>query len=291
MNNPPTDRTAEFYGSLVAFQNTHRLPGLQHAQIRGLLAEHLARAFPAVPPTTTDRDRIAAPTVWIDGHPQLEAIAAAVWESCRTEESSTVVDDPRNIAVAALGAVLPPNADRAVELAKQIELRDYWHAEAMSATTRIIELEGQLEELRRVAAEASQRQSLADTEESAMWDAVDRATPGHIFKYEYQRIVRAAFDAIGIGIGVEAGGPPAPRTASLCPGYRTKGHSVCIGSESASKTVHAVPLPGSNGISACCGRPPCEFVGERVTRDPGAVTCPGPAASAGVQTDEETSHG
>jgi hypothetical protein len=51
-------------------------------------------------------DRIAAPTVWIDGHPQLEAIAAAVWESCRTEDTSLVVDDPRNIAVAALDAVL-----------------------------------------------------------------------------------------------------------------------------------------------------------------------------------------
>ncbi|MFF4552754.1 hypothetical protein [Streptomyces sp. NPDC001422] len=42
--------------------------------------------------------------------------------------------------------------------------------------------------------------------------------------------------------------------------------------------VHAVPEPGSNGISACCNRPPCEFVGERVTRDPNEVTCPRPAA-------------
>lgn len=48
-----------------------------------------------------------APAVWIDGHPQLEAIAAAVWERCRTEGTSVVVDDPRNIAVAALAAVLP----------------------------------------------------------------------------------------------------------------------------------------------------------------------------------------
>ncbi len=43
--------------------------------------------------------------------------------------------------------------------------------------------------------------------------------------------------------------------------------------------IHAVPLPGSNGISACCGRPPCEFVGERVTRDPAAVTCRGAVVS------------
>ncbi|MFJ7963175.1 hypothetical protein [Streptomyces sp. NPDC096324] len=43
-------------------------------------------------------------------------------------------------------------------------------------------------------------------------------------------------------------------------------------------TVHAIPLPGSNGISSCCGRPPCEFVGERLTRDPSDVTCPGLAS-------------
>jgi hypothetical protein len=47
----------------------------------------------------------------------------------------------------AILATLPATTARAVEL------RDYWHAEAMSATTRIIELEGQLAELRRVAAE------------------------------------------------------------------------------------------------------------------------------------------
>ncbi|WP_405558927.1 hypothetical protein OHV08_33875 [Streptomyces canus] len=71
----------------------------------------------AVPPTGQ-----TAPTVWIDGHPQLEAIAAAVWERCRTEDTSTVVDDPRNIAVAALAAVLamlPPPADRAAVLREE----------------------------------------------------------------------------------------------------------------------------------------------------------------------------
>jgi hypothetical protein len=41
------DPTA-IYDAIAAFQRTHRLPGLQHAQIRGLLAEHLARALPAV---------------------------------------------------------------------------------------------------------------------------------------------------------------------------------------------------------------------------------------------------
>lgn len=46
------------------------------------------------------------PAVWVDGHPQLEAIAAAVWEQCdRSDSGICVEDDPRNIAVAALDAI------------------------------------------------------------------------------------------------------------------------------------------------------------------------------------------
>ncbi|MEV5451634.1 hypothetical protein [Streptomyces sp. NPDC052535] len=59
-----------------------------------------------------------------------------------------------------------------------------------------------------------------------------------------------------------------------------------VESRTAVRMADAVPLPGSTGISACCGRPPCEFVGERVTRDPDKVTCTGPVAGArqdGVQ--------
>jgi hypothetical protein len=52
---------------------------------------------------------------WVDGDPLLEAIAAAVWEHCRTEGTSLVVDDPRNIAVAAASA-LPAPVDRAAVL-------------------------------------------------------------------------------------------------------------------------------------------------------------------------------
>ncbi|MFE2297958.1 hypothetical protein ACFXAW_07155 [Streptomyces sp. NPDC059445] len=60
-----------------------------------------------------------APTDWIDGHPQLEAIAAAVWERCGRSDSGTCIeDDPRNIAVAALAAVLPLPADQAAELSR-----------------------------------------------------------------------------------------------------------------------------------------------------------------------------
>ncbi|WP_399553856.1 hypothetical protein OG473_39335 (plasmid) [Streptomyces anulatus] len=40
------------------------------------------------------------PAVWSDGDPLMEAVASAVWEQCRTE-NSIVVDDPRNIAAVA----------------------------------------------------------------------------------------------------------------------------------------------------------------------------------------------
>jgi hypothetical protein len=53
------------------------------------------------------------PAVWVDGHPQLEAIAAAVHEHCQTGDGGIVHDDPRNIAVAAMAAVLPARVDRA----------------------------------------------------------------------------------------------------------------------------------------------------------------------------------
>jgi hypothetical protein len=45
--------------------------------------------------------------------------------------------------------------------------------------------------------------------------------------------------------------------------------------ETEAVVVHARPEPGDNGISRCCGRPPHEFVGERLTRDPEKVTCRG----------------
>ncbi|MFE2019857.1 hypothetical protein ACFW9O_17660 [Streptomyces sp. NPDC059499] len=43
-------------------------------------------------------------------------------------------------------------------------------------------------------------------------------------------------------------------------------------------TIHACPGPDDNGMSPCCHRPPFEFRGERITRDPAFVTCPGPSS-------------
>ncbi|MFF6904547.1 hypothetical protein ACFY9Q_01225 [Streptomyces sp. NPDC012389] len=45
-------------------------------------------------------DQLRAAAVWVDGDPLMEAMAAAVYEQCRTEPS-VVVDDPRNIAAVA----------------------------------------------------------------------------------------------------------------------------------------------------------------------------------------------
>ncbi|MFD3516270.1 hypothetical protein [Streptomyces sp. NPDC058657] len=51
------------------------------------------------------------------------------------------------------------------------------------------------------------------------------------------------------------------------------------GEAPAPATVHACPGPDDNGISPCCCRPPFEMPrGERITRDPDAVTCTGTPA-------------
>lgn len=101
----------------------------------------------------------AAPTDWIDGHPQLEAIAAAVWEQCgRSDSGMCVEDDPRNIAVAALAAVLPPPVSRAdvyrlaAKAVRETIAPADWDADAVSiwnAATNIAE-----HRLRRMADEA-----------------------------------------------------------------------------------------------------------------------------------------
>ncbi|AKZ60734.1 hypothetical protein SAM23877_p025 (plasmid) [Streptomyces ambofaciens ATCC 23877] len=70
----------------------------------------------------------------------------------------------------------------------------------------------------------------------------------------------------------------APGKAIRCPDCRTKGYTVC--QDEPAVTVHACPGADDNGFSPCCKRPPFEFRGERLTRDPDKVTCTGPAAGA-----------
>lgn len=142
-------------------------------------------ASTAVPPadraglreTIADASR-ATPTVWVDGHPQMEAIAAAVWEQCgRSDNGACVEDDPRNIAVAALGAVLPSAPTRTDTRAETLLRRftaeahrrkwDYDRgldgdgipikSETFTALHRLGEdMRAELEKLRRLAVEAGQ---------------------------------------------------------------------------------------------------------------------------------------
>ncbi|WP_432147923.1 hypothetical protein [Streptomyces sp. bgisy029] len=77
----------------------------------------LARLHASLTPIPED----PAPAVWVDGDPLMEAMAAAVYEQCRTEPS-IVVDDPRNIAAVAatvarqlLGTTMAEGAAAALE--------------------------------------------------------------------------------------------------------------------------------------------------------------------------------
>jgi len=51
--NPTPDRVTAIYDAIDAFQRKHKTSGLQHAQIRALLAEHLNEALPAAPDAET----------------------------------------------------------------------------------------------------------------------------------------------------------------------------------------------------------------------------------------------
>jgi hypothetical protein len=86
---------------------------LRMSRRRKLLAAYRAEILAAVPAGQAPATDRAAPTDWIDGHPQLEAIAAAVWEQCEHHDSGLIIDDPRTIAVAALAAMPPTPTDRA----------------------------------------------------------------------------------------------------------------------------------------------------------------------------------
>ncbi|MEU0207391.1 hypothetical protein [Streptomyces canus] len=63
---PPPDRVTTIYDALDAFQREYRtIGGLQHAQIRALLAEHLDRALPAAAAGVST----AIEPVCVCGHP------------------------------------------------------------------------------------------------------------------------------------------------------------------------------------------------------------------------------
>ncbi|MGV9891683.1 hypothetical protein [Streptomyces sp. NPDC003395] len=102
----PTARARAVYDAIDAFQRTHRLPGLQHAQIRGLLAEHLARVIPltehATPPPV-DPAAIRAAAL-------REAADAIEAEQVREEATAWAQSDEPDPEVEVEGAVVRARA-------------------------------------------------------------------------------------------------------------------------------------------------------------------------------------
>jgi hypothetical protein len=147
-----------------------------------------------------------APTDWIDGHPQLEAIAAAVWEKCGRSDSGLIIDDPRNIAVAALAAVLPAPADRATLSDSD---RQFLTFALDLAFDRMVSDDGftaedaaALEKLRRVAdgpngvAAEEQPAETQDGEEPALPGPTGEELAGHIAAQPLS-VVQAALRILG----------------------------------------------------------------------------------------------
>jgi hypothetical protein len=262
--------------------------------------------------------------VWIDGDPLMEGLASAVWEHCDTDERSTVRDDPRNIAAVAAAVVraqqpatVPPAVDRAAELEQAVRrlglMVDEYGAGASALTDKLKRARdlhretcpfakgeapptaftcGMCEVLDQPAA------VLPAPADRAEWDALASETDrlrkawgemrdrAERIEAEVQRltadraaVLREAADAIDAAF-----------TGRDLDRYTRYGadllRRMAAEPPQPESPVHAVPVPGSNGISSCCGRPPCEFVGERVTRDPDAVTCQG-APAVVAQPDGE----
>ncbi|QTD97013.1 hypothetical protein [Streptomyces cyanogenus] len=123
---------AGLFQAELQHRGDHTLPAPQGPEYRRcrvcshIEPEHEPNAGPCLVCDCAGYQLVEA-SAWIDGDPLMEAIAAAVWEHCRTEGTSLVVDDPRNIA-AAVSAVVSPPTSRA-------ELRDRI-AEVLVTTSR-----------------------------------------------------------------------------------------------------------------------------------------------------------
>jgi len=328
------DRTTAFYDAIAAFQRTHRLPGLQHAQIRGLLAEHLARTLPAassaVPAPATDRAAKADALLlhfaaeahrrkWAydrglddDGVPlKSEAFDALhrLGEEMRTEleklrrmadetPQPTPCDQPNHCEDGELCATHEEEKAHAdgeheycgptCEVAMPTEaMRNSIIAFGIPGTA------GMLDELLRRAASGQLPADETPQPETRprRGDAFEAWLKAQRDEYEVRSSPQwIALDEVLDTYRLHAD-TGTPLGEHVCEG-RMVGDCECLETGSAVQPpqpetpVHAVPVPGSNGISSCCGRPPCEFVGERVTRDPNAVTCQ-PAPAVVAQPDEE----
>ncbi|MFF1444152.1 hypothetical protein [Streptomyces sp. NPDC058295] len=159
------------------------------------------------------------PTVWVDGDPLMEAIAAAIWEQCERHAgggSGIVVDDPRNIAAAAASAVRPPATDHAA-LREQI-------AEALGSLQGTVHhlppatRQAVIDAVLAVLPEPADR--TAEIRAALLRELADKATEwdGHITVQELRRMARKAGPAAAgpgrtAGVAQSEPEPPTPRCA------------------------------------------------------------------------------
>lgn len=103
-----------------------------------------------------------APAAWSDTDPLMQTVAAAVWEHCRTEGSSTIVDDPRTIAAVAVAAVrgAAAPADRAAEVAQLRVDGERKDREFATCERLLREAYEEIANLRRPANEAQQAETV-----------------------------------------------------------------------------------------------------------------------------------
>lgn len=238
------------------------------------------------------------PTDWIDGHPQLEAIAAAVWEQCGRSDSGTCVeDDPRNIAVAALAAALPATTDRATE-AHRLALSEAlglgtgapWDAIHDRATELGLPPLDQDPVARRLGLLAEYRAAVLREAADAIDAGTRQAKADEVLEPDKYRPCRDASaqlrrmaaeagpaDTVGQDDGETSGCDVEFEGGGQCTkaaGHRTlqnqDPHTPPVG-----EVVHGCPPDGS-GLTPCCGRTPFELpLTDRISSE-APVTCPGP---------------
>lgn len=245
--NDTTAHTSAIYEAIAAFQRTHRLPGLQHAQIRGLLAEHLARVLPAaaagsVPAAdrATLRDFLwrleqsagdAAAEKFLDDNPELRRVAD---------------ETPQPETEAHPAATLSPIERRMLEY-------------ALNLADAEIEHDGH---------------GINDEEQDALADLRRLVSE--------PQLPTNATARCGQDIEAALGTYPCERDA----GHRgdcderteaeIKGQSTVVPQP---EIVHGCPPDGS-GLTPCCGRTPFELPRTDRISSEEPVTCPGPAAPA-----------
>ncbi|MDJ1137905.1 hypothetical protein [Streptomyces iconiensis] len=71
------------------------------AAITLAVGAYMGRQLGPSPATLARIANALATTPFVDGDPLMEALATAIWDQCRTEGTSLVIDDPRNIAAVA----------------------------------------------------------------------------------------------------------------------------------------------------------------------------------------------